>query len=59
MATEILRPNGVGAQTDIYHQRPATGQHWDKVDETVVDYITTAVYSKWFGPPDPPVPTVP
>ena len=29
----ILRPSGVGAVTDINTQVPATGEHWDKVDE--------------------------
>ena len=37
MATETLRPIGVGDRTDILHQYPASDAHWDKVNEVVAD----------------------
>jgi len=41
--TEILRPNGVGDETAIDSQFPATGAHWDKVNEAVADDASTTV----------------
>lgn len=46
MATETLRPNGAGSETAITIQLPATGAHWDKVDEEVADDATTCVYQE-------------
>lgn len=43
MAIEILRPNGVGAVTDIAGQWPTSGEHWDKVDEVTPDDADTYV----------------
>ncbi|MBI2853339.1 MAG: S8 family serine peptidase [Chloroflexi bacterium] len=34
---EVLRPNGPGSETTIDYQYPATGEHWDKMDEAVPD----------------------
>jgi len=43
---EILRPNAVGDATGIDTQSPVTGEHWDKLDETIADdagtYISTS-----------------
>ena len=58
MPVKVLKPVGTGDKTEIYNQTPPTGDHWDKNDETNVDYGATAVFSKFFGPPDPPVPNV-
>jgi len=44
MSTEILRPIGVGDRTDILHQYPDSGAHWDKVDEVVADEDATYVF---------------
>ncbi len=44
MATEILRPNSIGDETNIASQYPSSGQHWDKVDEAVAD-TATRVYT--------------
>jgi len=38
MATEILRPDGVGSETAIDTQYPVTGAHWDKVDDVIPDH---------------------
>lgn len=54
MAVETLRPNSSGTYTQIYHQKPNSGQHWDKVDEAVHDGLGTYVYSKTNLPPIPP-----
>lgn len=56
MATENLRPNGAGALTQVFHQTPSTGAHWDKVDEVTPDNNTTAVFSKTNTAGDPPLP---
>ncbi len=48
MATEILRPNGTGSGGFPY-QYPATGSHWDKVDEVIADDATTYVYDEGTG----------
>ena len=40
---ETLRPNAVGDETNIAEQEPVTGDHWDKVDETISDNDTTYV----------------
>ena len=45
MATETLRPNGAGSQTGIGAQEPASGSHYDKVDESTADDDTTYVYT--------------
>ncbi|MBU2535481.1 MAG: hypothetical protein ABIK32_04700 [Chloroflexota bacterium] len=34
---ETLRPNTAGDETNILEQYPATGAHWDKVDEATSD----------------------
>ena len=44
MATETLRPNAAGDFTEITYQNPASGAHWDKVDEATPDDNTTTVY---------------
>jgi hypothetical protein len=44
MATEILRPNAAGDETNIANQQPTSGAHWDKVDEATPDDFTTYVY---------------
>lgn len=41
--TEILRPNAAGDDTNIDVQYPASGAHWDKVDEATADNYTTYV----------------
>jgi hypothetical protein len=44
MATEILRPNGAGSETNIPGAYPGTGEaHWEDVDEEVADDGTTWV----------------
>ncbi len=43
MSTQILRPNGVGAETNIAGQYPTSGEHWDKVDEATPDDSATYV----------------
>jgi len=43
MSTQILRPNGVGAETNIAGQYPTSGEHWDKVDEATPDDSVTYV----------------
>ncbi len=40
---EILRPNAAGDETAIGIQFPASGSHWDKVDESIADDDTTFV----------------
>jgi hypothetical protein len=44
MATETLRPNGAGSLTQVAYQYPASGSHYDKVDEVTIDDMTTYVY---------------
>jgi len=41
--TIIFRPNAAGDETNITDQFPATGEHWDKVDEAVSDGDNTYV----------------
>lgn len=41
--TIIYRPNATGSETDIADQEPATGEHWDKVDEAISDNDTTYI----------------
>jgi len=54
MPTETLRPNAAGTYTGIVHQTPATGAHWDKVDDNPdPDWNDTTVWSAAL--PDPPV----
>ncbi len=43
MSTQILRPNGVGVETNIAGQYPLSGAHWDKVDEATPDDALTYV----------------
>ena len=43
MSTQILRPNGVGTETNIAGQYPLSGEHWDKVDEATPDDASTHV----------------
>lgn len=48
--TENFRPNAAGDKTDIGTQYPASGAHWDKVDEATSDDDSTYVASnenKW------------
>ena len=47
-ATETLRPDGAGDETLIDLQNPASGSHWEKVDEAVSDGDGTYVHTKWF-----------
>ena len=58
MPVETLRPNAPGTYTQVPSQIPDSGAHWDKVDEAVVDYNTTVVFSKQvtdpFLPPELP-----
>jgi hypothetical protein len=42
-ATETLRPNAAGDVTSISAQFPASGAHWNKVDEATADNYTTYV----------------
>lgn len=44
MATEILRPNASGTLKQA-NQYPATGEHYDKVDEEILDNDTTYLYT--------------
>ena len=41
--TETLRPNAAGDETGISEQYPATGEHWDKVDDVTSDGDSTYV----------------
>ncbi len=43
MSTQILRPNGVGTETNLVGQYPTSGEHWDKVDEATPDDSSTYV----------------
>jgi hypothetical protein len=43
VATETLRPNGAGDETNIGDQYPTSGAHWDKVDEVTPDEASTYV----------------
>ncbi len=45
MATETLRPNAAGSETAITTQYPASGSHYDKVDEVVADGDSTIVHT--------------
>ncbi len=45
VATEILRPNAAGDETNISYQYPTAGEHWDKVDDVTPDDWETYVYS--------------
>ncbi len=48
MASEILRPSAAGDLTQIDDQYPATGEHWDKVDDVTPDDDDTKVYNSTF-----------
>ena len=41
--TETFRPNAAGDDTNISSQYPASGAHWEKVDEVTADNYTTYV----------------
>ena len=41
----ILRPIGTGDETEVKSQYPATGDHWDKVDEAASDDDGTYIYT--------------
>jgi hypothetical protein len=41
----IYRPNAAGNLTDVKYQYPASGDHWDKVDETSSDGDSTYIYT--------------
>jgi len=43
MSIQILRPDGVGTETNIGGQYPLSGEHWDKVDEATPDDASTFV----------------
>lgn len=44
MATETLRPNGVGNETNLLPYAPNTGEaNWEDVDEAVADDMTTCL----------------
>jgi len=43
--TETLRPDATGDETNITSQIPATGAHWEKVDEATPDGDSTYVYT--------------
>jgi hypothetical protein len=43
--TETLRPNSAGDDTGISSQYPASGAHWDKVDEATADDLSTYIYT--------------
>jgi hypothetical protein len=43
MSTETLRPNAAGSETSITSQYPATGSHYDKVDDVTPDDGATYV----------------
>jgi len=43
--TVILRPNATGDETDISDQYPATGEHWEKVNEEASDGDSSYVFS--------------
>jgi hypothetical protein len=49
MATEYLRPNAAGDETNIASQYPSSTYHWDKVDEETADddstYVSTSITS--------------
>ncbi len=47
MTTEIIRPNANGDLQGAPYQSPASGEHWDKVDEVVADDYGTWVYGHW------------
>jgi len=47
-ATETLRPDGVGDETNIDLQEPLSGAHWDKVDDVTSDSDSTYVGTEWF-----------
>ncbi|MFQ5997027.1 MAG: hypothetical protein ACE5KP_05320 [Dehalococcoidales bacterium] len=47
-ANETLRPNAAGDETGIADQYPATGAHWDKVDEAISDGDSTYVETSWW-----------
>ncbi len=47
MTTEIIRPNANGDLQGAPYQSPASGEHWDKVDEAVADDYGTWVYGHW------------
>jgi hypothetical protein len=44
--SEIFRPNAAGDETEIETQFPATGDHWDKVDEVTSDNDTYVATNK-------------
>jgi hypothetical protein len=45
----ILRPIGTGDETEVKYQYPATGEHWDKVDEASSDNDSTYIYTPSLG----------
>jgi hypothetical protein len=59
MPTAYLLPVSDGTFKQIHHTKPAAPtSHWDKVDDLPPghDGNTTAVYTKFIGPGDPPEP---
>ena len=49
MANLTLYPNAAGDETGIDSQTPASGEHWDKVDEVSPDSDATKVYGSAIG----------
>ncbi len=49
--SEILRPDAVGADTELPTQYPNEGEHWDKVDDETADesstYVSTLFSRHW------------
>jgi len=45
----IYRPNAAGNLTDIKYQYPASGDHWDKVDDISSDVDSTYIYTPSLG----------
>ena len=46
MATETLRPNGAGSETNLSTYAPNTGEaNWEDVDEAEADDLTTCLYT--------------
>lgn len=50
MATETLRPNGAGSETNLSIYAPNTGEaNWEDVDEAVADDLTTCLRTPGSG----------
>jgi len=51
MPTVTYRPTGPGDLTEFASQYPASGEHWDKVDEVTADDLTTHIAYTGAGSP--------